>query len=111
VITFSRAFWGLVENEEGLDWDASRDQIARVTSLGDLPIVVISPETYDPSALAAAPDSWPAVEEVYRQRQPDFLGLSTNSRHEVRSFDDPQDFPTALTDAIRAVLDVVEQVN
>ena len=109
VVTMTRAFWGLLENEEGLDWQASKDQIAQVTSLGDIPLVVLSPDKYDPAAEAVAPDTWPAVEKVYRELQVKLPQLSTRGRHEIASFDTADDFASALTNAIESVLDEVQQ--
>jgi pimeloyl-ACP methyl ester carboxylesterase len=99
-------------NDEGLDMETSFEQERRITSLGDLPLVVVaSGKRYDWSP-GFPIDVGAKLENDWQEMQKDLTKLSsassimiaTNSGHII-----PQDQPEIVVDAIRQVIDRVRR--
>jgi hypothetical protein len=99
-------------NDEGLDQDKSFEQDRGITSLGDLPLVVVAAgKRYDWSPDFPV-DVGAKIENDWRELQKDLTKLSSrssiviakNSGHII-----PEDQPEIVVDAIRQVVDRVRR--
>ncbi len=107
--SFTRAYKDPTKNPEGFDQLTSHEQMRSVTSLGDLPIVVLASGTF----LKETPEPRLGLHmhNVWQELQKDLARLSSNSK--FVAVEDSGHFiqvgrPQVVTDAIR---ELVEQVR
>lgn len=107
--SFTRDYKDPTKNPEGFDQLTSHEQVRSVTSLGDVPVVVLASGTF----LLTIPDPGlgSRMHNVWQELQRDLAGLSSNSR--FVAIEDSGHFiqvdrPQVVTDAIR---ELVEQLK
>ena len=95
---------------DGFDWQTSTDQVRAVTSLGDIPLIVIEANPDDIS-------DWPAIGDddlkralnaVWHELQAELDGLSSNSTHVIATNSGhmvSQEEPQVVIDAILSLLE------
>jgi pimeloyl-ACP methyl ester carboxylesterase len=109
-----RALHDPATTPEGLDWEASMDEVRAVSGLGDLPLVVVTAGRGGPRAVQGLPEELvEPLDELRIDLQRELAGLSTNSLHVVatgsgHSVPDPQTgepevIVAAVAEVVRAV--------
>lgn len=73
------------ESTEGFDWDAAEEQVRAVSSLGKMPLVVISHSPNYPMGSEVPKELADKIQGAWLALQTELLALSSNSRHVVAS--------------------------
>lgn len=100
------------DHPEGIDVDASADEVRNTGPMGDIPLVVITRAFGAEVASDLPPEFVRAAEQAWQELQVDLTTLSTNSTHVVAAkaghfvqVDEPQ----LVIDAIRKVVEEVRK--
>ena len=101
----------VVETPEGVDLNASAEQVRATGSLGDLPLIVLTQRSGLFVATSLSPDVRTKMEQVWQDLQVDLARLSSNSTHVIGIADSQNTPADKEQQIIDAILRVVEQAK
>jgi pimeloyl-ACP methyl ester carboxylesterase len=101
-------------NEEGMDIGNSATQAREVSSLGDLPLIILTAglTQWSPWPFSLPQDVQTKLDEVQQELQKELLNLSSNSKQIIATESHhwiPSDQPEVVVDAIREMIDATRK--